>query len=269
MTHGPDILAHHADVFRTKVGAAFPGSRAVFRGHDLHRELMGTDWFSLCAYAALADKARPEQIALFNTIWVSSSYPDARLWNNRIAALGGTARSTPNLSISGAQAMTEAALFGRGNEFRATDFFIKTQRILDHGTTLAEHLSRYLAEGHRLPGYGRPISSVDERIPIAMNRARELGLADGRHVKLAHDIERHFDQLGKPLRMNLGALISAFAADFGWTPREFNLFVYASFVAGMLPCYLEAADKPPGATFPIRCADVVYEGPSPRAWPTR
>ena len=37
MTRGPHVLAAHADVLRTKVGAAFPGSRAVFRGHDLHK----------------------------------------------------------------------------------------------------------------------------------------------------------------------------------------------------------------------------------------
>ena len=37
MTRGPHVLATHAGVLRTKVGAAFPGSRAVFRGHDLHK----------------------------------------------------------------------------------------------------------------------------------------------------------------------------------------------------------------------------------------
>ena len=72
---------------------------------------------------------------------------------------------------------------------------------------------------------------------------------------------------GKPLRMNFGALISAFGADFGFTPREYCLLLSPIFLAGMQPCYLEALDKPPGAVFPTPCEGVAYEGTAPRDWP--
>lgn len=266
---GPAFLAEHTDVLRTKMGAAFPGSHAVFRGHDLHRDLKDMDWFALCAFGITGRQIPPAQLRLITSAWVSSSYPDARLWNNRVAALAGTTRSTPNLAISAAQAISEATIYGRGNEFRALDFLLKTRQALDTGATLADHLESFLHGGGRMAGYGRPISSSDERMPLTMALARELGLADGPYVALAFDIDRYFETSGRPLRLNLSALLSAFAADFGWSPREFNMLLFTSFLAGMYPCYLEAADKPPGAVFPVRCADVQYEGVGRRDWRQR
>lgn len=264
---GPAFLAGHAGVLRTKVGAAYPGSHAVFRGHDLHRDLKDMDWFALCAFGITGRQIPPAHLRLFTSAWVCSSYPDARLWNNRVAALAGTTRSTPNLAISAAQAISEATIFGRGNEFRALDFFLKTRQVLDSGVSLADHLEGFLRGGGRMAGYGRPISSTDERMPLTMALARELGLADGPYLAMACEIDRYFESTGRPLRMNLSALLSAFAADFNWTPREFNMLLFTSFLAGMYPCYLEAVDKPPGALFPVPCTDVRYEGVAARDWP--
>lgn len=266
---GPHTLAEHAGILHTRMGAAFPGQRAVFRGHDLHRELKDLDWLSLCAFGIFGRHVPREQIQLMSSAWVYSSYPDARLWNNRVAALAGTARSTPNLAISAAQAISEATIFGRGNEFRALDFFLKTQQALDAGAALPAYLEDFLRSGGRLAGYGRPISTSDERMPLTLALAEQLGLTNGRYLKLAFDIDRYFESTGRPLRMNLSSLLSAFAADFGWTAREFNMQLFCAFLAGMYPCYLEAADKPPGATFPTRCADVVYEGVPARNWAPR
>ena len=265
--HGPQVLAEHAGAFRTRVGAAFPGSRAVFRGHDLHQDLKDQDWLALCAFGIFGRHVPPAQLKLYSSVWVWTSYPDARLWNNRVAALAGATRSTPNLAISAAQAVTEATIYGRGNEFRAHDFFLKARRAIDAGDTVPAYMERFLREGGRLAGYGRPISSVDERVPLTLGLARELGLADGRHLAMAMEIDTYLASTGRPLRMNLSAYLSAFAADFGWTPREFNMLMHTCFLAGMYPCYIEAADKPPGAVFALRCEDVRYEGAGPRDWP--
>lgn len=268
MKRGPDVLAAHADVFQTKVGAAFPGSHAVFRGHDIHKgENKDIDWLSLCAFGIFGRHVPPAQLRLFNSGWVWTSYPDARLWNNRVAALAGTTRSTPNLSLSAAQALSEAAIYGRGIEFRSLDFFLKTREILQSGVTLAEHLESFLKAGGRMAGYGRPISASDERVDLTHTLARELGLADGEYTKLAFEIDAYFAATRPQLRINIAGLFCAYAADFGWSLREFSMFMFVTFQAGMYPCYLEAADKPPGAMFPVRCADVVYEGVAARVWP--
>ena len=261
-------LDGHTGALPTKVGAAFPGNRAVFRGRDLHRDLKDRSWLNLCALAVFGREVPQAQLDFFDAIWVWTSYPDLRLWNNRIAALAGTTRSTANLGLSAAEAMSEATIFGRGNEYRALDFLIKVQQRVQAGESLPEVLTQFLADGGRLAGYGRPISTVDERMPLALNKARELGLDQGPYLALAWAIDEYFAQQGKPLRLNLGGLVSAFAADFGWTPRECTMFLFPAFLAGMHPCYLEALELPAGARFAMRCEDVGYEGVAERGWPS-
>lgn len=264
------MLAEHVGVFRTRVGAAFPGERAVFRGHDLHRDLKDLGWFELHALGVTGRRMPLPQVRLIEKMCVWTSYPDGRLWNNRVAALAGATRSTPNLALSAAQSVTEATIYGQRNAFRALDFFLKTRQALSAGGTLDRYLDDYLARGGRLAGYGRPLAAreLDERMPLTMEMARHLGLADGPHVTLAHDIDRYFEARGRPLRMNFGGLISAFGADFGLSPRELNLLLFPLFLAGVGPCYLEAADKPAGATFAMPCDAVAYSGQGKRPWPS-
>ena len=86
-------------------------------------------------------------------------------------------------------------------------------------------------------------------------------------MTLAFELERHLVANGKNLRMNYGALAAAFGADLGFSPHEFIQVLYPAFLAGMLPCYIEAADKPEGTLFPTACTQIVYQGPAQREWP--
>ncbi|MFY9476501.1 MAG: hypothetical protein WAQ08_02340 [Aquabacterium sp.] len=268
MSH-PHPLQAHVGVLRTRVGGAFPGSRAVFRGHDLHQDptVRNLTWVELCAFGITGRRITRDQARVIETMWVWTSYPDARIWNNRVAALAGTTRSTPNLAISAAQAVSEATIYGRRNEYRALSFFRWAHQRMLAGATVEQAIDEHLRAGKRLAGYGRPLASDDERIAPTMALARELGLADGPHVRLCFEVDRVLQAQGKPLRMNFGALTSAFGADFGFTPREYGMMHFPAFVGGMQPCYLEALDKPPGAVFPTPCDGVVYEGAAPRDWP--
>lgn len=267
--HGPKVLAAHAGAFVTSVGGAFPGTRAVFRGRDLHTELLPRmGWFGLCALGLCGRELSDEQLRLLEFFWVCSSYPDARIWNNRVVALAGTTRSTANLGLAAAHAVSEATIYGRRNEYRAVAFFQHTLRDMREGRSLADCIERYEQRGLRLAGYGRPLASGDERIAPTMAKARELGLAGGPHVALAFDVERHLKAAGRPLQMNYGALVAAFGADFGLTPREFTMLLFPCFLAGMHPCYVEALAKPERAVFAMPCSQVSYEGELPRPWPS-
>lgn len=267
---GPDVLAAFSGSFVTEVGGAFPGTRAVFRGRDLHVDLLGRmNWIGLCALAVSGRELTREQIELLDFIWVSTSYPDARIWNNRVAALAGSTRSTANLALSGAHAVSEATIYGRRNEYRAVGFFQGALRDREAGYSIAQCIARFEERCGRLPGYGRPLASGDERIAPTMARARELGLADGPYVTLAFEVDRHLKSAGRPLQLNFGALVSAFGADFGLSAREFTMLVFPAFLAGMQPCYLEALSRPPRAVFPTSCAQIHYDGPAAREWPVR
>lgn len=263
--NGPELLLENAGRLRTRMGACFPGSRAVFRGHDLHAELRDMDWVELYLFGVTGRRFTPEEVRLLHAAWVCTSYPDARIWNNRVAALAGSARSTPMLALSGALAVTEAVIYGAHPGVRAIDFFRQAREKEAQGEML-EDVVREEVRVRRIYGYGRPINSADERIPWLQELARELGLDGGPHLRLAYEVERILVSDNEALRMNYAGLVAALVADLGFSPREFHLFIYPLFLAGMPPCYVEAAERPEGTLLPLSCAHIRYEGTPKRQW---
>jgi hypothetical protein len=262
---GPDVLAEHSGVLRTRMGACWPGTRAVFRGHDLHSELGGMGWVELYLFGITGRRFSPAQIRLVEALWTHTSYPDARLWNNRIAALSGSARSSANLGVCAALAASEATVYGGGAGIRAMGFLVRTVKAIEAG---GDRMALILAEirQRRIYGYGRPINSEDERIPWLTALAKQLGLADGPHLALAIEVEGILVARNAALKMNYAAVHAALLADMGISIREYQLLRIPTFLAGMPPCQIEATEKPEGALFPLRCEDVVYEGAERRTW---
>ena len=261
--NGPEALADSADRMTTRMGQAFVGTRAVFRGHDLHADLRHLDWMALYVLGITGRHHSEPQIKLLHALWVCTSYPDARIWNNRTAALAGSARSTPGLGIAAALAMSEATIYGGHPYVSSIDFLIRAQR---HGGSLSAFVAAELAQG-RIYGYGRPIASIDERLPWVLGIARELQLDGGPHLRVALEVEQLLVERHPKLRMNYAALMSALCADLGFSPTEMHHFQVPVFLAGMSPCFIEAAERAPGTVFPMSCAHIAYEGPAKRAWP--
>lgn len=263
----PELLAQHIGVLRTKVGACWPGSRAVFRGHDLHQDLRNSDWLELYLFGITGRRFTPAQVKLLHGIWVVTSYPDPRLWNNRVAALAGSARSSPVLGITAALAVSEANIYGGLPGVRGIDFFLRAGKLLDQGISAREIVDRELAEHQLIFGFGRPINSFDERLPWLAKLAGDQGLDQGKHFRLAFEVEKILLEMGKSnLRMNYAGMTSSLGADLGLTPREFHIFRVPMFLAGMPPCWVEASEKPEGTLFPTPCCDIAYEGLPARTW---
>jgi hypothetical protein len=99
-----------------------------------------------------------------------------------------------------------------------------------------------------------------------LNLARSLGLADGPHVQLAHDVDRYLLESRLRIRMNYGAIAAALTADLGLSAREHYLYGHPSFLAGMLPCYIDAAERPARSFLPLPCSGVAYQGAAKRRW---
>jgi citrate synthase len=264
--NGPDLLSAHAGILRTKVGACWPGTRAVFRGHDLHQDLCDADWLELYMFGITGRRFTPQQVKLLHGIWVITSYPDARIWNNRVAALAGSSRSSPVLGLTAALSVSEARIYGGGPGLRAIDFFQRAEKAVASGQALREFIADELMNRH-IYGFGRPINSCDERLPWLASLAKEQGLDQGPHFQMAFEVEKILLETGKEnLRMNYAGMTAALGADLGLTPREFHLFRVPMFLAGMPACWLEAAEKPEGALFPTPCNGIIYEGVEQRAW---
>lgn len=264
---GPELLNSHAGRLRTRVGACWPGERAVFRGHDLHQDLRDSDWLELYLFGITGRHFTPQETRLLHGIWVITSYPDTRIWNNRVAGLAGSARSTPILGLAAAQAVSEARIYGGGPGLRAIDFFLRAAKAVGSGENLRDVVAGEL-ESRYIYGFGRPINCHDERLPWLIELARSLGLGEGKHLKLAFELQNILvEDLGKPaLKMNYAGLTAALCADLGLTTRQFHIFRLPLFLAGMPPCWIEAAEKPEGALFPTPCDGIAYEGLAERPW---
>lgn len=265
--NGPEALLDSADRLATRMGQAFVGTRAVFRGHDLHAELRHLDWMALYVLGITGRRYEGAQLRLLHALWVCTSYPDARIWNNRTAALAGSARSTPGLGIAAALAMSEATIYGGHPYVSSIDFFIRAHAHGAQGGALAGFVEAELARG-RIYGFGRPIACIDERLPWVLGIARELALDGGAHLQIALEVERLLVARSSQLRMNYAALMSALCADLGFSPTEMHHFQLPVFLAGMSPCFIEGAERAPGTVFPMSCAHIAYEGPALRRWPT-
>jgi hypothetical protein len=263
---GPDLLAQHTDTIRTEMGGFVPGVRAVFRGHDLHTELKDMDWLDIYLFGITGRRFSKEQIRLMHAMFVYTSYPDPRIWNNRVSALAGSARSTGCLGVAASLAVSDAKIYGGGIYARAVDFFRRTNNAILAGGSLEECVLTELKTRRGIAGYGRPVVSVDERNAPLMKLARELGLADGPHVKLAHEVEAFLLAGRWRWRLNAAGLIAAFSTDFGLSPLENYLFLFPVFLGGMMPCYIEASTKNEGAFTPLSCRSIIYEGAGKRRW---
>jgi citrate synthase len=263
----PTRLLSSEDHWETRMGFAFPGDRVVYRGKDLFHDLKHLGWMRLYLFGITGRIFTDSQSKLFEGIWtLSASYPDPRLWNNRVGSLAGTSKSTGTLGLSAAIAVSEASIYGRRPDIRAVNFLIRARNDLDQGKKLQEIVEKELKKYRGIYGYGRPIVNRDERIVPLHNLAKELNLAGGTYTQIAFEVEKILLRGRWRMRMNVAALAAALAADQGLTEREYYFFLIPCFSAGIMPCFIEATERQEGTFFPIRCGRIHYEGTPRRSW---
>jgi citrate synthase len=262
----PDLMKEYAGRLTSRMGTFFPGSHVVFRGRELHTDLKDMDWVELYVFGITGRRYTNEQLRLMHAIWTYTSYPDVRLWNNRVAALAASTRSTGNLGISAALAVSEASIYGRGIDFRAISFLQSTAQRVEEGVALRDCIQEELDASRSIAGYGRPIINGDERNPHMLALAKSLGLDQGKYLRLAMQVEEVLLNGRWRMKMNYGGVAAALGADLGFSAREYYLFMYPAFLAGMQPCLIEASERPEGVLYPVACENIEYEGPSRRTW---
>jgi hypothetical protein len=269
--------------WQTDAGAWIAGERVVMHGEDILQSLQGKTWMEMMLLAITGKMPTVNQANFLDEVLVlSGCIPDPRLWNNRIAALAGTARSIAIPAISAATSVSDAVVYG----FQpAVGSFLMFQDIalkLKQGNTLEVLLSERLAERKSvgrgspakgknravdcLPGYGRPVTKSDERIPPLMKVLERYNFHKGDAVTLAFDIEKQLQAMGYKLSINAGGLISAIGVDQKLLLQEFLHYVTVCFYPGLMVCYDDALKHPEGSFFPMRCEQIEYKGESERQW---
>ncbi len=266
MNTSNSILHQYEDHWPTELGAVSVADGTVtFRGHDLLNALEDLSWMDLLMYGITGRRFSPAQLELIQGLWkISVSYPDPRIWNNRVAALGGSVRSTPGLSLGAAIAVTDATIYGQRPMIGVFDFLQRARAARDSGEPLADFVARDLRNHRGVPGYGRPLRSEDERIAPTLRFARDLGLCNGTYIELAMEVA---DTLKRyRMGMNIAAINAALIADQGVTVAEYKRMAVLAFSAGLIHCEFDAASHPEGSLFPLRCDRIKYDGPSHRTW---
>ncbi|MGB1340429.1 hypothetical protein [Cycloclasticus sp.] len=264
---GPVTLKQAEDNWQTNMGVFVNGERAVYRGKDIFNELADINWFKLIMFGITGREFSDKQIKLFEAIQVITvSYPEPRLWNNRIAALSGSARSTGILGLSAATACSEAKIFGNQANIIAIDFIKRAKKTIEVGKDLSEFVISELKNKRAIGGYGRPLIDSDERIAPLLNRAKELGLAHGPHLKLALEIGNILSKSRYRQILNASGLAAALMADQEFGHRDYYYATMLAFSAGIIPCYIDSANHKEGTFFPLSCQRLNYTGHKTRNW---
>lgn len=267
MKRGPELLDHYEDNWETDIGAWFPGERVVYRGKDLLSECRDFTWLKLLAFGILGRELAEREVQLLDAVWVlCTSFPEPRLWNNRVAALAGTSRSTAALGIAAATAVSEARTYGRRADIRASTFLHELREHVEAGGELGDFVDAELQRSRSLPGFGRPVTSADERIAPLLRKAKELGFDNGSYLQLAHQVQDYLIRSRKRLKMNVAILTAALFADVGFSPREYYTCAVLCFSAGMFPCYMDASQQSEGAFLPLAISRLNYTGVADRMW---
>lgn len=266
---GPGALLASEENWETRIGKWFPGERVVLRGKDMHRDLGRLGWTELLLFAVTGRRFGPNETALVEAMCtLSIAYPDPSIWPNGVAALAASARSNVNLSVSAAIAAQDARVLGPFFGPAALELLQMLRRLVEGGLSLDEAVKAELLRRRGLPGFGRPVVPADERYEHLVARARELGFGDGPHCELLLRVRRCLsDRFGRwAMRPNIASLIGALGGDVGLTAAELYAVLVPGFSIGYLACFVDAAEKPEGTLFPLRCARIQYEGKPDRSW---
>ena len=217
--------------WQTEMGGSIPGERVVIRGKDLFSELSDYSWMQLLLFMITGREFSKKESEFLDRLWaLCISYPDPRVWNNRVAALAGTVRSTPALGISAGSAVSEAKFYGGQATLGAFEFLRECKSKLDSGEDLEQIIREELKVNRAIYGFGRPVTSKDERISPVQDLIHANGYEKGEYILLAYDIESILKTSRLRFNLNIaGSGCSSGAADMKFTSYEYYLWLVTAY----------------------------------------
>lgn len=264
----------------TALGAWIPGERVVMHGQNILSTMTGKSWMEMLLLSITGHTPEQKNAQFLDALLaLIGCYPDPRLWNNRVATLAASCRSTPGLAIGASIAVSDAIIYGTQPACAAFAMLCELQHAMKNGKPL-DGLIKERKKNHArgrpgkgknrlvacFPGYGRPTSKADERIAPFMEIAKNYGFDKGEAVTLAFDIETSLQASGYLLKMNIAVLIAAFCLDQKFTEKQFYQYFLHSFNVGFAACHMDACSQIEGSFFPMRCEQIAYHGENTRQW---
>jgi hypothetical protein len=268
-----DFWDKKRNTIRSSKGGAIIGEGRVFsHGYSILEELLGKASFFQVLILNITGRLPEEALAKWiEASFVCLSWPDARIWCNQIGSLGGTLRTTPVAAIAAGIMASDSLLYGPGTVLGASEFITKSLRMREQGITIDSIVHEYGRNASAkpvIPGYARPLTHGDERIPAMERITENLGFDIGKHLSLAYEIQAYlFEHYEESL--NFSGYIMAFLSDQELSPKDIYRIYSLCVSSGIHACYAEAYDNPPESFLPLRCEDVEYKGKLHRPLPPK
>lgn len=239
------------------------GSGVQNCGYDMMNDLVGkVSYMQVVVLNATGRLPTKELADWIEATHICLSWPDPRIWCNRIGALAGSNRTSAlSASCLGVLA-AESTSYGIKPLSSGVEFIEHAYEHVSKGLSVEEFIAletkKFGGKPH-LMGYARPIAKGDERIPAMEKITENLGFPVGKHLSLAYKIEevlnKKFDET-----MNINGYMTAFLVDQGYTAQEVLRIYSTLVVSGVTACFIDTADRMEGSFAPLKTDDVVYKG---------
>lgn len=248
-----------ADI-RTKV-ARSGYHEHLFAGRRVFAELSGQS--SLAALIALGVTGRrlaDDEAGLLDDLATVWTVADARIWPMKVARLVASHGGTLEGLAAGFVAF-DCTLIGMWAVIPpAAELLLELKEAND------EALLAIVRQRKRLPGFGTPFRSGDERLPPLHRCVEQRGRHElptyRRYQRLAATVLRE-----RGLQPNIAAAAAAIFCDLGWSPAEIGAVSSCLGVHMLIAHAHEGAQQRAASAQRLPASALRYEGPAPRRSP--
>jgi citrate synthase len=248
---------------KSKKGGWKIGKKVECHGLDMMEDVVGKFSYMQVVILNATGKIASKKLAdWFEAIHICLSWPDSRVWCNRVGALGGSAGASSVASASAGLMAADSRSYGIRPIMDGVDFIKHAYNSVSCGVTIEEFVVHEInSKGGKphLMGFARPVVKGDERIVVLERLSKRLGFERGEHLKLAYQIESILDRdFGES--MNLNGYVSAFLSDQGYSAIDIYRIFSVVLSSGVVACSVDYADRDHGSFAPMRVDDIDYTG---------
>ena len=248
------------------------GSGITTHGHSLLDDIHGKCSVFQVMIMNITGTLPERRLADFvEGLFICLSWPDPRIWCNKIGAFSAMTRTSPTVAIAAGGLAGDSKMYGPGT-IPDVDSFMQSAHdfITVGGGSVEEFVDRKAYRGGKLyaPGFARPLARGDERITAMRRYAHELGFEAGLYEILMNRIEDRL-AIKEGEGLNLAGYITAFLRDQGYNLEEVVGIVAWSVSTGVYAAYFEYIDQDPEAFLALKVDDIDYVGPAIRDVPDR
>ena len=266
-----DYDKHRATIFAKKGGWRI-GTGIETHGYSLLDDILGKCSLFQVMIMNVTGRLPERRLAdLVEGLFICSSWPDARIWCNKMGAFSAATRTSPTAAVAAGGLAGDSRLYGSGTGRAINDFAeLANFHVRKQGMPVADFVDRYAYKNGKLqaPGFARPLAKGDERIPALRNYASSLGFEPGPYEDLANRIEDCLSQRDGE-GMNSAGYFVCFMKDRGFSVEHIMGIAAWSIATGVYASYFEYIDQDPDVFLPLKVADIDYIGPPRRSTPPR